>query len=129
MHMIEFLGVKRVGRTPEGYVLETPVVQGIAQPDGILHGGISAMLAEEAASQGARESIDLDQFTAVGLDLTSTHLLPVQVGDTIKTIASPIRQGGRTQVWKVEQFRQSDGALFNVSQLTVYIKRIAPYAN
>lgn len=129
MHVLEFIGMNRVGMTDEGYVLETPVAQGMTQPDGILHGGISAMLAEEAASQGARESIDLDQFTAVGLDLTGTHLLPVQVGDTIKTIASPIRQGGHTQVWKVEQFRQSDGALFNVSQLTVYIKRIAPHAN
>ena len=126
MHMLEFFGMKRVGMTDEGYVLETPVTPYVTQPDGILHGGLSALLAEEAASQGARESIDLTTHTAVGLDLTSTHLLPVHVGDTIKTVANPIRQGGRTQVWRVEQFRKSDGALFNVSQLTVYIKRIAP---
>ncbi len=125
MHMLDFIAMNRVGMTPEGYVLETPVTPDVTQPDGILHGGLSAMLAEEAASQGARESIDLQRFTAVGLDLTSTHLLPVRVGDTIRTVASPIRQGGRTQVWKVEQFRKSDGELFNVSQLTVYIKRIA----
>ncbi len=126
MKMLPSLGMKRIGMTEEGFVLETPVSEPMLQPDGILHGGISAMLAEDAASYAARESIDLSTHTAVGLDLTSTHLLPVHVGDTIKTVASPIRQGGRTQVWKVEQYRESDGALFNVSQLTVYIKRIAP---
>ncbi len=123
MHMLDFIGMKRVGMTEEGYVLETPVTQDVTQPDGILHGGLSAMLAEEAASQGARETVDLSVSIPVGLDLASTHLLPVCVGDTIKTVASPLRQGSHTQVWKVEQFRKSDGALFNISQLTVYIKR------
>lgn len=126
MGILKDLGMKQIGMTDEGFVVETPVSEAMLQPDGVLHGGISAMLAEDAASFAARESIDLTTHTAVGLDLTSTHLLPVHVGDTIKTVANPIRQGGRTQVWRVEQFRKSDGALFNVSQLTVYIKRIAP---
>ena len=34
-----------------------------------------------------------------------------------------LRGGGRTQVWRVEQIRLSDGELFNVSQLTIYVKR------
>ncbi len=123
MHMLDFINIHRIGMTEEGYVLETPVTQEITQSDGILHGGLSAMLAEEAASRGARENVDLSTSAPVGLDLVSTHLLPVCVGDTIKTAATLLRQGGRTQVWKVEQFRKSDGALFNVSQLTVYIKR------
>lgn len=128
MHMSEFVGSKCVKTTPQECIMETTITEDHTQPDGILHGGLSALLAEEAASRGARESVDTSQFTAVGLDLTSTHLLSVQVGDTIKTVATAIRQGGRTQVWKIEQFRKSDGALFNVSQLTVYIKRIAPKA-
>lgn len=126
MHMSEFVGSKCVETTSSECIMETTITEDHTQPDGILHGGLSALLAEEAASRGARESIDTSQFTAVGLDLTSTHLLAVQVGDTIRTVATAIRQGGRTQVWKIEQFRKSDGALFNVSQLTVYIKRIAP---
>ncbi len=125
MHMLDFIGMKRVGMTEEGYVLETPVTRSILQADGILHGGVSAMLAEEAASRGARAFTDAEVCAPVGLDLTSTHLLPVEVGDTIRTVATPVRQGGRVQVWKVEQFRTSDRALFNVSQLTVYVKRIS----
>ena len=59
----------------------------------------------------------------MGLNLESTHLLPVHLGDTIETRARLVHGGGRTQVWAVEQARLSDGEVFNVSQLTVYIKR------
>ena len=43
----------------------------------------------------------------------------------IKTVANPVRLGGRVQVWKVEQFRESDGAMFNVSQVSMYVKKRA----
>ena len=47
----------------------------------------------------------------------------MHLGDTIETRARLVHGGGRTQVWAVEQARLSDGEVFNVSQLTVYIKR------
>ena len=59
----------------------------------------------------------------MGLNLESTHLLPVYLGDTIETRSKLVHGGGRTQVWAIEQVRLSDGEVFNVSQLTVYIKR------
>ena len=64
-----------------------------------------------------------DEAHPVGLNLESTHMLPVEPGDVIETHATMLHGGGRTQVWRIEQRRMSDGALFNVSQLTIYIKR------
>ena len=59
----------------------------------------------------------------LGVEVSSTHLLPVKAGDTVKTVATPIRAGGRISQWKVEQYRESDGELFNVSQMTMYGKK------
>ena len=104
-------------------MLLTPVVEEMLQPQGILHGGMSAYLAESVASEAGNLGLDREKEHVVGLDLTSTHLLPVALGDTIRSVATPVRRGGRVQVWKVEQYRESDGELFNVSQLTTYTKR------
>ncbi|MEF9926101.1 MAG: hotdog domain-containing protein, partial [Raoultibacter sp.] len=78
---------------------------------------------EHAASEGVSAYCDAATQQGVGLDLTTTHLLPVFEGDTIETVATPIRNGGRVRVWKIEQFRLSDGEKFNVSQITMYMKK------
>lgn len=123
MMFFERIGGRFVEREENRVVMLTPVVEEMLQPQGILHGGMSAYLAESVASEAGNLTLDKEKEHVVGLDLTSTHLLPVALGDTIRSIATPVRRGGRVQVWKVEQYRESDGALFNVSQLTTYTKR------
>lgn len=124
MKLSEMLGVEVVESTADRHVIHTPVTEVMLQPQGILHGGISAYLAEHAASEGLERFIDTSVERGVGLDLTTTHLLPVFEGDTIETVATPIRNGGRVRVWKIEQFRLSDGEKFNVSQITMYMKKM-----
>lgn len=120
----ERIGAKFVEIDEDYAVLLTPVVDDMLQPDGILHGGMSAYLAESTANNAAKYKAP-EGVRVVGLELTSTHLLPVELGDTIRSVATPVRRGGKIQVWKVEQYRESDGQLFNVSQLTTYTKRMA----
>ena len=120
----ERIGAKFVEIDEDHAVLLTPVVDDMLQPDGILHGGMSAYLAESTANNAAKYKAP-EGVRVVGLELTSTHLLPVELGDTIRSVATPVRRGGTIQVWKVEQYRESDGQLFNVSQLTTYTKRMA----
>ncbi|MEG2356635.1 MAG: PaaI family thioesterase [Clostridia bacterium] len=123
MKLCDMLGVQVVESAADRHVLHTPVTEAMLQPQGILHGGISAYLAEHAASEGVSAYCDAATQQGVGLDLTTTHLLPVFEGDTIETVATPIRNGGRVRVWKIEQFRLSDGEKFNVSQITMYMKK------
>jgi uncharacterized protein (TIGR00369 family) len=123
MKLYEQLNIEWVKMTPTEGVMHTLVVDEMTQPNGILHGGISAYLAEHCANYAAITGFDPAEAHPVGLNLESTHLLPVYPGDTIETRAHMVHGGGRTQVWAVEQVRLSDGETFNVSQLTVYIKR------
>lgn len=123
MALSDLLGIELVESTPDKYVTRMLVTENMLQPHGVLHGGISAALAENAASQCCTDYYDNDKMFFLGVEVSSTHLLPVKAGDTVKTVATPIRAGGRISQWKVEQFRESDGELFNVSQMTMYGKK------
>lgn len=123
MALSDLLGIELVESTPDKYVTRMLVTENMLQPHGVLHGGISAALAENAASQCCTDHYDSDKMFFLGVEVSSTHLLPVKAGDTVKTVATPIRAGGRISQWKVEQYRESDGELFNVSQMTMYGKK------
>ena len=121
MALSDLLGIELVKSTPDKYVTRMLVTENMLQPHGVLHGGISAALAENAASQCCTDHYDNDKMFFLGVEVSST--LPVKAGDTVKTVATPIRAGGRISQWKVEQYRESDGELFNVSQMTMYGKK------
>ena len=119
MALADILGIEVIESTPNKYVTHMLVTEDMLQPHGVLHGGISAALAENAASECCTEHYEDENFFFLGVEVSSTHLLPVKAGDTVKSVATPIRAGGRISQWKVEQFRLSDGELFNVSQSSV----------
>jgi uncharacterized protein (TIGR00369 family) len=70
------------------------------QPMGILHGGISVVLAETLGSCGAAYSSP-PEHRAVGLDINANHLRSVASG-WVYGIAKPIHRGRTTHVWQIE---------------------------
>lgn len=122
--LAEFLGVQVIEDSEDRMELRTPVTEIMLQPHGVLHGGISAFLAEEAASECTTHHTNIEEIHALGLQIDSSHFLPIMAGDTIQTVATPVSKGGRIRVWKIEQFRMSDGKMFNSSQLTMYLQKV-----
>lgn len=121
--LIEDLGTEIIVNEKNRCVMRTKVSDTMLQPNGIIHGGMSAYLAESAANLCVMSHVeDPEHIFPVGLELSSSHLLPVRAGDTVETVAEPIRNGGRILVWEIKQYRMSDGELFNRSQLTMYVK-------
>ncbi len=120
MAFVDLLGIEVLESTPERYVMHTKVTKDMLQPHGVLHGGISAALAEHAASQVNTDHSDANEVHWLGVEVTSKHLLPVFEGDTVETIAEPLSLGGRIRQWEVKQYRLSDGKLFNVSHMIMY---------
>ena len=64
---------------PNKVVLRLPVTWKVHQPYGILHGGVSALLAESAASFGASLAAGRDR-QVVGIELNASHLRSVRDG-------------------------------------------------
>ena len=95
-----------------------PVDTRTRQPAGILHGGVSVVLAETLGSCGAACSAEPGR-QVVGLDINANHLRSVREG-WVTGIARPIHLGRTTQVWQID-LSNDQGQLTCVSRLTMAI--------
>src|SRR6476659_9067490 len=77
-----------------------PVDERTIQPYGLLHGGVSVVLAETLGSTGAHYSSP-EGHRAVGLDINANHLRSPKSGWVTAT-ARPVHRGKSTQVWQID---------------------------
>ena len=103
-----------------------PVDTRTRQPMGILHGGVSVVLAETLGSCGAACASPPGQ-RAVGLDINANHLRSVSAGWVVG-IARPVHIGRTTQVWQIE-LRDEQARLTCVSRITMAILAPAELAD
>jgi len=94
------LGITVEEATPERVEVSVPVTSKVHQPYGILHGGVSALLAESAASIGGAVTAPAGKVV-VGTELNCSHLRSMTDG-LLTAIATPIRIGRTIQVWGIE---------------------------
>jgi uncharacterized protein (TIGR00369 family) len=99
-NLADTLGIELRELTPERVVATMPVDERTRQPFGILHGGASLALAETIASLGAVMNVDLERFSAVGIEINANHLRAKRDGLVTGT-GTPIHVGRSTQVWEV----------------------------
>ena len=95
-----------------------PVDSRTRQPVGILHGGVSVVLAETLGSCAAAFAAPAGH-RAVGLDINANHLRSVSEG-WVTGIARPVHVGRSTHVWQIELTNEK-GQLTCVSRITVAI--------
>ena len=100
-----------------------PVDARTKQPMGILHGGVSVVLAETLGSCGAFFAAP-EGHRAVGLDINANHLRSASEGWVTGT-ARPIHIGRTTQVWQID-IANEKGQLTCVSRITMAV--LAPAA-
>lgn len=112
------LGIEFVEVGNDFIVGRVPVDARTHQPFGLLHGGVSVVLAETLGSCGAAYSSPVGH-QAVGLDINANHLRGVKSGWVIGT-ARPIHRGRTTQVWQID-LRNEAGEMVCTSRLTVAI--------
>ena len=112
------LDVEAVEISPERVVLSLPIGPKVHQPHGILHGGVSAVLAESAASVGGSLAAGPGK-TVVGIEISASHLRSASAGTLIAT-ATPIRIGRTIQVWRIE-LRDQDGRAISDAKCTLAV--------
>ena len=95
-----------------------PVDARTRQPYGLLHGGVSVVLAETLGSCGAIYCAP-EGHRVVGLDINANHLRGATSG-WVTGKATPVHVGRSTQVWHIE-LRNDHGELTCVSRLTMAV--------
>jgi uncharacterized protein (TIGR00369 family) len=114
----ELLDIEIVEMSDEQVVATMPVTKKHHQPFGVLHGGVSVVLAESVASVGAYLAAP-DGFVAMGIEINANHIRAVREG-TVTAVATPVHRGRSTQVWQVEITGDND-KLICVSRCTLAI--------
>ena len=114
----ELLGIEIEAATPERVTATMPVTPDHHQPFGVLHGGVSVVLAESAASVGGHLAAP-PGHTAVGIEINANHVRPVREGRLTAT-ATPLHTGRTTQVWGIK-IRDGDEQLVCTSRCTLAV--------
>jgi uncharacterized protein (TIGR00369 family) len=115
---VSHLGIEFVEVGDDFLVARVPVNRQTCQPYGLLHGGVSVVLAETLGSIGAAYCVPAGT-KVVGLDVNANHLRAVSQGWVTAT-ARPVHLGRRTQVWQIELRDDQDKAVC-VSRLTMAV--------
>ncbi len=117
----DVLGI-RMTEIGDDYIrAELDVERRTHQPYGLLHGGVSCVMAESLGSIGGALTCD-DGYTVVGVDINATHLSPVRSGKVVGT-ARPIKLGTRMQFWSID-IKTEDGRPVCAARLSVAVVRM-----
>ncbi|WP_373778518.1 hotdog fold thioesterase [Glaesserella sp.] len=113
---VSHLGIEFTVQDDNRLEATVPVDNRTTQPFGLLHGGISATLAETLGSAAALLSCEENQVP-VGTELNISHLKAIKQGLATGR-ATPLHLGRESQVWQVE-IRNENNELCAVARLSV----------
>jgi uncharacterized protein (TIGR00369 family) len=117
--ILDLLDISFEEITKDRVVMTMPVTRKAHQPHGLLHGGVSVVLAETAASAGAWMNIDQSCQSVVGIEINANHLKPKKDG-LLTATATPFYVGKSTSVWGV-RITDEHGSLVCISRCTLAI--------
>jgi uncharacterized protein (TIGR00369 family) len=115
---ISHLGVEFLEVGDDFIRARVPVDARTVQPYGLLHGGVSVVLAETLGSCGAVHAA-APGHRVVGLDINANHLKGATSG-WVTGATRPVHIGRSTQVWAIE-LRNDAGELTCVSRITLAV--------
>ena len=102
---IEFIDVSE-----DFLIAKMPVTSKVHLPDGVLHGGATAALAESVGSAASYFSIDNNNQMIRGTMISVNHLKGISKG-FVYAKASPVHKGRTTQLWKIEIKDENDNLI------------------
>ncbi len=103
-------------------IAKMPVTSKVLQPDGVLHGGATAALAESVGSAASYFSIDKDKQIVRGMVISCNHLKGVTEG-YVYGKATPIHKGRTTQLWEIKVTDDNDNLISHCKLSTIILNK------
>lgn len=114
--LMETLQIEVVDFGDDFLIARMPVNSRVHQPDGVLHGGATAALAESVGSFASHIFIDTEQFFVRGIEITANHIKSIKEG-FVYAKATFIHKGRTTQLLDIRVTDDADN-LISVCKLT-----------
>ena len=100
-NLMETLQIEFVDAGKDFITARMPVNARVHQPDGVLHGGATAALAETVGSFAAHIFLDTKKYFVRGIDLSAQHVKSVKTG-FVYARAKCIHSGRTTQLFDIK---------------------------
>ncbi|MDX1272185.1 PaaI family thioesterase [Bizionia paragorgiae] len=114
--LMETLNIEMVDYGPDFLVARMPVNSRVYQPDGVLHGGATAALAESVGSFASHIFLDVTNKFVRGTEITANHLKSVTEG-FIYAKATFLHKGKTTQLLDI-RVTDDDDNLVSICRLS-----------
>ena len=108
--LLETLSIEIVDYGDDFLVARMPVTPKVHQPDGVLHGGATAALAESVGSFASHIFTDIDKYFVRGLEITANHLKSVKEG-YVYARATFLHKGRTTQLLDIRVTDEADNLI------------------
>ena len=99
--LMETLNIEFVDAGEDFVIAKMPVDKRVYQPDGVLHGGATAALAETVGSFAAHIFLDTKNYFVRGIDISANHIKSVKAG-FVYAKATFIHRGRTMQIFNIE---------------------------
>ncbi|WP_292944858.1 PaaI family thioesterase [Olleya sp. UBA1516] len=108
--LMETLEIEVVDYGEDFLVSRMPVTSRVHQPDGVLHGGATAALAESVGSFASHIFLDSENLMIRGLEITANHLKSVSSG-YVYAKATFLHKGRTTQLLDIRVTDDDDNLI------------------
>lgn len=120
---LEANGMELVDVGESHAVMTMPVADSGRQPMGLLHGGMTLLLAESVASLHACWGVDLSKRQPVGIEVGGSHVRSC-TGGTVRAEARVVRRTSSLIVHTVDIFEAATGDLLTSCRVTNFYRRV-----
>lgn len=114
--LMETLDIEFTELGKDYLIAKMPVTSKVHQPDGVLHGGASAALAESVGSLASHIFLDSKEVFVRGIEISANHVKSVREGN-VYAKATFLHKGRTTQLWNIN-ITNDEGDLVSVVRLT-----------
>mgnify|MGYP005722575627 FL=1 len=116
------LGIEFIDLDNDRVKARMEVTPNLHQPDGVLHGGATAALAESAGSVASYLSIDRGQQVIRGTVISAHHLKSISSG-YVYAEAIPIHKGRTTQLWQINITDENENLISHCKLSTIILSK------
>ena len=114
--LMETLNIEIIDFGVDTLTAKMPVNSRVHQPDGVLHGGATAALAESVGSFASHIFMDMKKVFIRGIEITANHIKSVREGHVYAT-ATFLHKGQTTQLIDI-RITDDDSNLISICKLT-----------